>query len=202
MRNTERTLSTGDRVALALFILVGAFIAITSVCLATVRIVELTSQATIPVSVEFIDAPAIATADEESFPVVLDAGVVTVTGLPATGVVPGVLGQIAFAVTAAGLVAALITLSLRILRGTVFDRTNTRLVMGAAILALVGAAAARFFDNMLAGAAMAQVTEGSFDTAVLTVEPFPYLLGAFAAAIVGTVFVVGDRLQRDTEGLV
>lgn len=202
MRSRERVLSTGDRVALALFIVLGAFIAITSISLAVVRITELASGSAIPVGVEFIDTPAVATADGESLPLLVGSGVITVSGLSAGGVVPGILGQAAFAVTVTGLVVALIVLSLRIMRGIVFDRVNTRLVMAASILGLVGAAAARFFDTVLANAAVAQTTDGSFDTAVLTVEPFPYLLGAFAAAIVGTVFVVGDRLQRDTEGLV
>ncbi|WP_146008099.1 hypothetical protein [Microbacterium aurantiacum] len=202
MKVQQRVLSTGDIVALALFAIMGVGIAVTSVCMAVVRIVELTSGGPVQVLAEFIEAPAQATSGEETLAVLVDRGVVTVTGLMPTGVVFGILGQIAFALTITGVVVSLIALSRSLLRGVVFSRTNTALVMGGGILGLVGSAAARFFDNVLANTAIAQVTDDSFDTAVLTVEPFPFLLAAFALAIIGTVFVVGDRLRRETEGLV
>jgi hypothetical protein len=37
---------------------------------------------------------------------------------------------------------------------------------------------------------------------VFGVAPAPYVLAAFVIALVSTVFVVGERLQRETEGLV
>lgn len=202
MKVQQRVLSTGDIVALALFAIMGVGIAATSVCMAVVRIAELTSGGPVQVLAEFIEAPAQATSGEETLAVLVDRGVVTVTGLMPTGVVFGILGQIAFALTITGVVVSLIALSRSLLRGVVFSRTNTALVMGGGILGLVGSAAARFFDNVLANTAIAQVTDDSFDTAVLTVEPFPFLLASFALAIIGTVFVVGDRLRRETEGLV
>ncbi|MBO0980733.1 DUF2975 domain-containing protein [Microbacterium sp. SD291] len=202
MKNQQRVLSTGDIVSLALFAITGVGIAVTSICMAVVRIAELASGGRVQVLAEFIDAPAQATAGDETLPVLVDRGVVTVDGLMTMGVIPGILAQIAFAVTITGVVACLLALSRNILRGRVFSKVNTRLVMGGGVIGLLGAAASRFFDNMLANAAIAQVTDGAFDTAVISVEPFPFLLAAFALAIIGTVFVVGDRLQRDTEGLV
>lgn len=202
MQTRQRVLSTGDTVALTFFAVIGVGIAVTAVGMAAVRIAELVAGGRVPVLAEFIDTPARATAGEETLPVVLDRGVVTVTDLMPTGVVAGVLGQIAFALSIVAVVACLLALSRNLLRGVVFSRMNTVLVMEGGIAGLVGTAASRFFDNILANAAIAQTTEGSFRTAVLSVQPFPFLLAAFALSIVGTVFVVGARLQKDTEGLV
>ncbi len=89
-----------------------------------------------------------------------------------------------------------------ILSGTVFSRRNTRLVMVAGIVGLLGFAAVRFFDNMLANAAVSAVTENAVDNAVISIEPFTFILAAFIISVIGTTFVIGDRLQRETEGLV
>lgn len=202
MKNQQRVLGTGDTLALALFVIIGVGIAVTSICMAVARIVELSSGGRVQVLASFIEAPAEATAGDETLPVLLDRAIVTVTDLMPTGVVFGILGQIAFALTITGVVVCLVALSRNILRGRVFSKANTRLIMGGGMLGLIGAAASRFFDNVLANTAIAQTTDGSFDTAVITVEPFPFVLAAFALAIIGTVFVVGDRLQRETEGLV
>lgn len=198
----ERTLSRGDTVSLALFVIAGLAIAAWTVWNVAVRIVELVGGGPLDVLVEFIDTTADAQIGATTIPVELDRGAITVTGLDAVGVASGVLGQLAFGVTIVVVVACLIALSRNILRGRVFGKANTRLVAVGGIVGLVGAAASHFFDNMLANAAMAHTIDGPFDTAVITVEPFTFVLAAFALAVVGSVFVVGDRLQRETEGLV
>ena len=37
---------------------------------------------------------------------------------------------------------------------------------------------------------------------IVTLAVAAFLLGAFVAALIGTVFAVGDRLRREAEGLV
>ncbi|MGW9628347.1 hypothetical protein [Microbacterium sp. NPDC055521] len=198
----ERTLSRGDTVSLALFVIAGLAIAAWTVWNVAVRIVELVGGGPLDVLVEFIDTTADAQIGDTTFPVELDRGAITVTGLDAVGVASGVLGQLAFGVTIVVVVACLIALSRNILLGRVFGKTNTRLAAIGGGVGLVGAAAAHLFDTMLANAAMAHAVDGPFDTAVISVEPFTFVLTAFALAVVGSVFVVGDRLQRETEGLV
>lgn len=198
----ERTLSKGDTVSLALFVIAGVAIAAWTVWNVSVRIGDLVRGGPIEVLVQFLDTTADARIGATTIPVELDQGVITVEGLGAIGVVPGVLGQIAFATTVVVVVACLITLSRNILRGCVFGKVNTRLAAIGGGVGLIGAAASHFFDNMLANAAMAHAIDGPFDTAVISVEPFTFVLAAFALAVVGSVFVVGDRLQRETEGLV
>lgn len=198
----ERTLSRGDSVSLALFVIAGVAIAVWTVWNVAVRIAELVGGGPLQVLVEFVDTRADAKVGGTTLPVELDRAVIIVEGLDAIAVVAGVLGQIAFGVTIVVVVACLIALSRNILRGRVFGKANTRLVAVGGIVGLVGAAASHFFDNMLANAAMAHTIDDPFDTAVITVEPFTFVLAAFALAVVGSVFVVGDRLQRETEGLV
>lgn len=198
----ERTLSRGDTVSLALFVIAGVAIAVWTVWNVGVRIAELVGGGAIDVLVQFLDTTADARIGDTTLPVELDQGVIAVEGLDAIGVVPGVLGQVAFGTTVVVVVACLIALSRNILRGRVFGRANTRLAAIGGGVGLIGAAASHFFDNMLANAAMAHAIDGPFDTAVISVEPFTFVLAAFALAVIGSVFVVGDRLQRETEGLV
>ena len=197
-----RTLSRGDTISLALFVIAGVAIAAWTAWNVAARIAELARGGSVEVLVEFIGTTADARIGATSLPVELDRGVITVDGLGTMGVVPGILGQLAFGITVVVVVACLIALSRNILRGRVFSRTNTRIVAIGGGAGLVGAATSRFFDNMLANAAMAQAIDGPFDTAVISIEPFTFVLAAFTVAVVGTAFVVGDRLQKDTEGLV
>ena len=198
----ERMLSRGDTAAMALFVIAGLAIVGWTIWFTIARIIELTSGHDVPVLVEFMNQQTDVQMGETTLPVELDRGTITVDGLGAIGVVPGVIGQIAFAVTITVVVACLIVLSRNLMRGRIFSRANTAIVMTGGTTGLVGAAAAKFFDNMLANAAMAHAVDGEFDTAVMSIEPFTFVLAAFALAVIGSVFVIGDRLQRDTEGLV
>ena len=86
--------------------------------------------------------------------------------------------------------------------GRIFGRGRTALVATAGITGLLGFASVRFFDNMLANATVARITDNGIDNAVMSVQPFTFILGAFVIALICTVFSIGDRLQRDTDGLV
>lgn len=196
-----RVISRADSVGVGIFVLAGIAIAFWTVWQAVARIIELARATDVPVWVEFLGTPVQAEVSGTSIPVDLDRGVVTIASLDAPGVVTGILGQVIFAATIVGVVFCLVALSANLLRARVFGRVNTALVMTGGILGLIGTAASAFCDNMLANSAMAQLVEAP-DTAVISVEPFPFILAAFAISIVGTVFIVGARLQRETEGLV
>jgi hypothetical protein len=96
----------------------------------------------------------------------------------------------------------LLLLAWSVLQDRVFSRRNTTLVVTAGITGLLGVAAHPFFGNMAANGAFAELSEGTFDNIVMTIEPAALLFAAFVAALAATVFTVGERLQRDTEGLV
>ena len=45
-------------------------------------------------------------------------------------------------------------------------------------------------------------SDRTFDNVIMSVDPFTLVLAAFVVAMMSTVFSIGERLQRDTEGLV
>ena len=203
--------SRGDRWSIAAFSLAGGAIAAWIGVSAVMRIIVLAGGTNVPVTLEFVDGVAdVALTDgSATVPMELDRGILVAPQLTPIAIVPGILGQLALIITVVTIVGCLLLLSRSIIGGRVFSRRNTALVATAGLTGLIGAAAARFFDNMLANATVSLMTENRLDTAVLTVEPFTWILAAFIVAVIMTAFTVGDRLQRDkatlekeTEGLI
>lgn len=201
----NRTLSRGDTGAMIGFCISGALIAAYITVFSIIRIVELARGVDVPVLVEFAGAATpvdLPLTSGESVSVGLDRATITAAELPAIASVPGIIGQVLQIVTIVVVIGCLILLARSTLSGRVFSRRNTALVATAGLTGLLGFGAVRFFDNMLANATVAAVTDNGLDNAVITVEPFTFILAAFVIALITTVFSIGDRLQRDTEGLV
>ena len=196
-------LTRGDKSALIGFCVAGLAIAAYFVVFSTIRIIELARGTDVPVLVEFIgDRVDLPLVGGDSIPVELDRATLVAPQLPALAAVPGMIGQVMQILTIVVVIGCLILLARGILSGRVFSRRNTVLVMTAGITGLVGFAAVQFFDNMLANATVAAVTDNGIDNAVISVEPFTFILAAFIIAVIGTAFVIGEKLQRETEGLV
>lgn len=205
MTSTKQgTLSRGDAGALIGFCIAGVAIAAYITVFSIIRIIELVSGGRVPVLVEFVDQPVEAPlgAGGADITLELDRAIMTADQLPPTATVPGVLGQVIQILTIVVVIGCLMLLARGILAGTVFSRRNTGLVTTAGITGLLGFAAVQFFDNMLANAAVAAVTDNSVDNAVISIEPFTFVLAAFIIAVISTAFAIGDRLQRETEGLI
>ena len=209
---TNRTLSRGDTGAMIGFCVSGALIAAYITVFSIMRIIELARGVDVPVRVEFagphtsVDVPLTA---GTSVSAQLDSATLTAAELPAVATVPGIIGQVLQIVTIVVVIGCLILLARRTLDGRVFSRRSTALVATAGMTGLLGFAAVRLFENMLANATVAAVTDNGLDNAVITVEPFTFILAAFVIALITTVFSIGDRLQRekttledDTKGLV
>lgn len=211
MSTSQDVPTRGDRWSIVAFSIVGFAIAAWIGISAVMRIVVLAGGTNVPVTVEFVDGVAdVALSDgSATVPIELDRGILVAPQLTPIAIVPGILGQLAMILTVVTVVGCLLLLSRSIIGGRVFSRRNTALVATAGLTGLIGAAAARFFDNMLANATVSLMTDNRLDTAVLTVEPFTWVLAAFIVAVIMTAFTVGDRLQREkatlekeTEGLV
>lgn len=211
MSTSQDVPARGDRWSIVAFSIVGFAIAAWIGISAAMRIIVLASGTNVPVTVEFVDGVADVTLADGSatVPVELDRGILVAPQLTPIAIVPGILGQLVLILTVVTIVGCLLLLSRGIIGGRVFSRRNTALVATAGLTGLIGAAAVRFFDNMLANAAVALMADNRLDTAVLTVEPFTWILAAFIVAVIMTAFSVGDRLQhektaleKDTEGLV
>lgn len=200
----HRLPSRGDRTAILVFVGAGIVIALAYVVAAVLRIVELVSQPSVSV-------PAAFDGDSAQLPigpggelveVQVTEAIITTSELGIPSLVALVLGVVITTLAVIALVACLIALSLGVRRGEIFSRRNTRLAGGAAAAGLIAAAADPFFRTMGSNGAFAAISNGDFDNVIFTAEPFTFILAAFAIAIVGSAFSVGERLQRDTEGLV
>lgn len=200
----DRVLSKPDAVGLAIFMIVGAGIAIWSVVAAALRIIEVLPGHDVPVLAVFHDTPAQAPIgpDGASAAVTLEQAWITAAQLPAPSVWALVIQQILQAGTIVTVVACVTLLLRSILRGTVFSRRNTALVATAGLTAVIGYALVPYFGNMGANGAFARISERTFDNVIMSVDLMPLFVLAFVAALGSTVFTVGHRLQRETEGLV
>lgn len=199
----DRTLSRGDVGALVGFCIAGVVIAVYFTVYSIVRIIELAGGRQVPVRVEFrgdsVDLPL---STGGSIPVGLESGTIVAPQLPLVAVVPGIIAQVLQIITVVVVIACLILLARLTIGGRIFGRGRTAVVATAGITGLLGFSGVRFFDNMLANATVSRIADNGIDNAVLTVEPFTFILAAFVVALITTVFSIGDRLQRETEGLV
>lgn len=200
----KNAVSTADRVALMGLMLVGAAVAAWSVIAAVVRIVEVLPNQNVEVDAAFrgtqVQAPVGpggALVDIE-----LRSAVLTVPELPAASLWSIVIQQVLVAAGIATFILCLLLLSRSVLRESVFSKLNTRLVSISGMAALLAIISYSFFGNMAANGAFAILSDRDFDNVVVSVDVSTVFLAGFVAALASTVFMIGERLQRDTEGLV
>jgi hypothetical protein len=188
-----------------LFIIAGVAIAAWAVIRSVGNIVAAAGNRDVRVPIEFVDTVAQAPIgpDGTAVPVELTGAVVTAPSLPVPSLWALFLGEGLFAATVVTVVVLLLALSVGILRGNIFSRRHTVLVTSVGGIALVGALGVPFFHNMVANGALAWLSDRTYDRGLTQQIDLPILLAiGFVAGLSSTVFAVGDRLQRDTEGLV
>ncbi len=194
----------GDRVAIWAFVVAGAAIVVFTAVQAVARVMAVLSQGPHEV---FVALPPEATVSVEvgtgkMLALTEASGTIRVDTLPAPALIPGVAGPILAAVTTIVVTACLLALAASILRGSIFSRRNTALVVTAGITGLIGYSLANLASTMLANEAVRSAAGENLATTVFAADPLVYLLTAFTVAVVATAFAVGARLQRETEGLV
>ncbi|WP_403022667.1 hypothetical protein [Salinibacterium sp. GXW1014] len=202
--NTRSNHSRADVVAMAFFMLMGGVFAIMTLVQCVQRTIEVLAGDGVRVFAEFIGTPADAPIGPGGAArvVELDSAWILPDALPAASVWALVIEQVLIAASVVTVIASLLALLWNVLRGRVFSRANTRLILTAGFAGFLGSALAPFFANMGANGAFAQISDGTFNNVVQSVEVMPLFAVAFLAALGGTVFGVGERLQRETEGLV
>ncbi|WJS91327.1 hypothetical protein [Microbacterium testaceum] len=204
-RPTSRVLSRGDTAGFVLFLIGGVAIAVAAVVQAIADIARVLPNRDITLLAPFAatDAQAPLGPGGSAVTVQLDSASVTVASLQPASLAALVISHAVFAAAMVTVVTLLLVLCFGILRGRIFSRAHTALVTAAGLVAIAGMYFVPFFHNMAVNGALALVSEGTYDRAVVgTVDVFAIFAVAFVVALAGTVFAVGDRLQRDTEGLV
>lgn len=200
----SRTLSRADTAAMWLFIVVGIGVFVVSVVAAVTRIASAFGSAPVHVPAWFAGTRADAPIgpDGAAVSVELDRAILTTDALSAAGKGALVLEQVVAVAAIGSLIGCLIALTVSTMRGRVFSRRNTVLVTTAGIALFLWIFGVPFFGNMVANDAFRAISAGTFDNAIATVDVTGLFLAAFVIAISSTVFTVGERLQRETEGLV
>lgn len=204
-RSTSCTLSRGDTGSFLLFIVAGVAIALWAVIRSVGTIVAAAGNRDVRVPVDFLDTIAQAPIgpDGASVPVELTGAVVTAPSLPLASLWALFLAEGTFAAAVVTVVTLLLILCIGILRGEIFSRRHTRLVVAVGMVSLIAAFAVPFFQNMVANGALAWLSDRTYDRGLTQQIDLPILIViGFVAGLSSTVFAVGDRLRRDTEGLV
>ncbi|MFD0559296.1 hypothetical protein FB566_5261 [Stackebrandtia endophytica] len=198
-----KAVSRPDRAALIGFMIVGVAISLWAVITAVTKIVGITSDSRTAVLAQFDDTPANTAIGPDGAPVEVELSSAFLTlELPTPVMWCLILQQVITAVTIIIVVGTLLSLGRDVLRGRVFSKRNTIMVATAGIVGIVGAVAAGALENFAGGMILDEVAGPRFSPVILEIQPFPYIMAAFLAGLLATVFTVGERLQRETEGLV
>ena len=200
----QTRMSTGDRVSLVAFIAAGIVLAGWSVVQAVTAILDAVGNRDVRVLAAFDGTVALVPIGPGGAmrEVELATAFVTAPELPVASFAALILREVLGALTIVAIIACLTWLAVNVLRGRIFCRTNPVLVATASIGGVIAWASLALFETMVANGAIARISDRGFDNPVMSIPVQTLLLVGFASAIVATAFTVGDRLRRDTEGLV
>lgn len=197
--------SRGDRVGIYVFMAAGFAIVAWSVVAMVARIYQLLLGENVQAAVHLVDTTAQVPVNgtAETIPMEIDTAYVTATHLSPVAFGAGVVAAVIGCVVISTVVTCLLLLARNTLRGTIFSRGNTRLVLTAGMTALVGFGLMPVAEGVLGFEIAHELSNGAFSQSALFVaEPLPFVLLGFVLAIIATAFTVGARMQRETEGLV
>lgn len=195
-------LSRGDRGALWAFIIAGIALATTTAVIAAIRISSLLGPGPTPIEIEFAGLPAKAAAGTSTLSFEVTSATLLASELSPVALVTGISAPVLLTLVTATIAVCLIALAASLIRGQIFSKRNSRLVVTAGLTGLIGFVAVNLLNTVLANDVLFGATGGQSSYMVLSFEPGTYLLSAFVIALVSSVFVIGERMQRDTEGLV
>ena len=199
---TNRTPSTWDRGALWGTILIGIVAAGWTLVTAVLRIIEISPNRDVPVVASFADTEAV-------LPVGDDGGTITAMADRVTVFASGMAPITVFSLIAATVIGALATvvvigavciLTREIIRGRAFSRRSVGAVGVAVLVAAFGWIGHWLFSTMGTNGALAAL--GSFDASTVTPAEPTLIFGIAALGALSAAWVIGGRIQRETEGLV
>ena len=192
-----------DKADLWTVIVVGVAVAVFTLVNAIVRITSIVPNTNVDVLAPFFDTVAALPLGPggELVDVRVDSAILTVSDLPGVVVVALVGAVLVELATTLVIVACAMLFCRNLMASKAFSRTNTRLVFTVSIALIVGTTLSSLFTTMGSNGAFATLSEGSYDGVVATANLVPYF-AAIGLAAVALAFKAGERLSRETEGLV
>lgn len=200
---TETRLSRSDQAGMFLTIGIAAVAVVAVVWQAVGRLVEVLPGRDVPVLVPFVGETA-------PLPIGPDGAPVEVAVEQATVIVPKPAAATQFAIVAEPIVVALAVvagvvllalLCLNLARGRAFTRANTRIIWWGSATVTLGWVLGSLFQTMSVNGALSAVSDYGYDGVTFAVSWVPFF-AVLVLAVVGAAFQIGERLQRDAEGLV
>ena len=203
--NTTPSVNRKDRTDLWTTIVVAAIAAVATVAITVFRLFDL-------FAVDGISATARVDGVPASLPIGPGGASVdgrlheisfTATDIPALST-----GAYAAAIIVTGLaylavIACILLFCLNLMAGKAFTRQNTRLITATAIIIFAGTVLTAFGHTMGANGAFASLGDGALEPHTdVTAEYWVGMFVCIALFAVAVAFRAGERLQRETEGLV
>ncbi len=169
------------------------------------RLLEILPNRDVPVDVEMTSSTQTIAIEGvgDAVPVDIDSFTVHVSNLPPGTFIAAIGAAVVPAVTVTTVLVCLAWLLRNIGSGRIFSSRNTRLVTTAALATVVGWLLTTVLNTAAANGALALLSPP--DRADFTVSmsvSFLYLFAAMVAGCVAAAFHAGERMQRDSEGLV
>lgn len=201
--DTGTRLRTSDRVGMYLTIVIAAIAVVATVWSAVARLVEVLPGRDVPVLVPFVGETA-------ALPIGPDGAAVEAAVEEAIVTVPSPAAATQFALVAEPIVVGLAVVSGIVLLamlcwnlagGRAFTRANTRIIWWGSAVLTGGWLFGTLFQTMSVNGALSALSEYSYDGVTFSTNWAPFF-AVLVLAVIGAAFQVGERLQRDTEGLV
>ena len=197
------TLPRSDRVGIYLTIAIGAIAIGLTIWQVIVRLVEVFPGVDVPVTVPLFDQTTTLPIGPSGSPIQVDVYQATiVVPDPAAATLFALYGQpVVFGAASVAAIALLCLFCWRLARGRAFERPTTRLILAAVGVIGVGWITSSVLTQMSINGAIAAVSDGSYESSGVLFEILP-AIGILGLAAIGAAFQIGERLRRDTEGLV
>ncbi len=203
--NTAPSVNRKDRSDLWTTIVVAAIAAVVTIAITIIRLLDL-------FAVDGISATARVDGVPADLP--LGPGGASVDGrlheisFTASDIPALSAGAYAAAIIVTGLaylavIACILRFCMNLMAGQAFTRQNTRLITATAIIIVAGTALTAFGNTMGANGAFASLGDGAIEPHTdVTAEYWVAMFACVALGAVAVAFRAGERLQRETEGLV
>jgi len=203
MTTTTPSLSRSDRVGMYMTIALGLIGAAAVIYATIARLIEVAPGRNVPVLVPFMNEKAELPIgrDGAMVPVDVDQALVTVAHPAAATQFALVAQPIVIGLATLAVIALLCAFCWNLARGRAFNRSTTRIIFAGAGTVLAGWAIGSLFTTMSVNGALSAVSEYSYDGVLFSTDFTPPIV-ALALGAIGAGFQIGERLRRDTEGLV
>jgi hypothetical protein len=182
-------------------LVLGAIAAVYIVVRLVLRLIEVLPNREVPVPVWIDDATAALPLPDGIAEITLTSGTAVVSDMPGITLFSVAGAAVISALASLVVIALVMRLCLNLARGRFFTSGNTLLVTGVSASIALGWFVSTLFDQMASNGAIARLTDRALESAQIPFDWTP-ILAAVAVGTVAAAFRAGERLTRDTEGLV